>query len=99
MIILAGTIRIAQGKRAAAQAALARMVEATRKESGCIDYSFAFDVLDEHLLRIFEAFRDAAALAEHRASAHMAEWRRVAGDLGIHDRNLRQYEVSSSQVI
>lgn len=99
MIILAGTIRIAEGKRAAAQAALARMVAATRTESGCIDYAFGFDVLDEQLLRIFEVFRDAAALAEHRASAHMAEWRAAAGELGIHDRNLRQYEVSSSQAI
>ena len=99
MIILAGTIRISVGKRAAAQAALARMVEATRAESGCIEYAFAFDVLDEHLVRIFELFRDAEALAAHRASAHMAEWRVAGAELGIHDRNLHQYEVSSSQAI
>jgi quinol monooxygenase YgiN len=99
MIILAGTIRIAAGKRAAAQTALERMVHATRAESGCVEYAFAFDVLDEHLLRIFEVFRDADALAAHRASSHMAEWRAASAELGIHDRKLNQYEIASVQAI
>ena len=51
------------------------MVNGTRAEPGCIEYSFAFDALDDHLLRIFEVFVDDAALAAHRASAHMASWR------------------------
>jgi quinol monooxygenase YgiN len=99
MIILAGTIRIAAGKRTAAQGALERMVHATRAESGCVEYAFAFDVLDAHVIRIFEVFQDADALAAHRASAHMAAWRAEGAELGIHERNLRQYEVASMQVI
>jgi quinol monooxygenase YgiN len=97
MLILAGTIRIAAGRRAAATPAIARMLQATRAERGCIRYTFAFDVLDEQLLHIFEVWRDDEALAVHRASPHMAAWRAAAADLGVHDRQLVQYEVSGSR--
>jgi quinol monooxygenase YgiN len=99
MIILAGTIRVAPGKQTAAAEVLARLVEATRAEVGCISYSFAFDVLDDRMLRIFEVFRDEAALAAHRASPHMAAWRGEATALGVADRELWQYEVSSRKQI
>ena len=99
MIILAGTIRIEPGKRDQALIAIERMIEATRAEEGCRAYSFAFDVLDDHLIRIFELFDDEAALAAHRASPHMAEWRAGLPLLGIGDRNLWHYEVSSARSI
>jgi quinol monooxygenase YgiN len=59
--------------------------------------AFAFDVLDEHVLHVFEVWRDEAALATHRASPHMAAWRAAAADLGVHDRRLVEYEVSGSR--
>jgi quinol monooxygenase YgiN len=96
MVILAGTIRIGEGKREAALAPLRQMVEATRGEPGCQEYAFAFDVLDDHLLRIFEVFVDDAALAAHRASPHMARWRAVMPELGISGRAMREYRVQSS---
>ena len=99
MIILAGTVRIAAGTREEAVRAIEIMIEATRAEEGCVTYSFAFDVLDDHLLRIFEVFRDAQAVAAHRASAHMAEWRAALPMLGISDRDLWQYETTSAQPI
>jgi quinol monooxygenase YgiN len=99
MIILAGTVRIAAGQRHGALDMLRYMVEQTRAEPGCVAYSFAFDVVDDHLLRIFEVFQDEAALAAHRASAHMAKWREAWPGLGIGERNLMQYTVSGSQAI
>ena len=99
MLILAGTIRIADGKRAAALAPIQRMVEATRTEAGCLAYALSFDALDEHLVRIFEVFTDEAALAAHRASSHMAAWRAVMPELGISDRDIAQYDVASARKI
>lgn len=99
MIILGGTIRIAEGKQEAALEALAPLIAGTRAEEGCIEYSFAFDVLDARTLRIFEVFRDEPALAAHRASSHMATWRTVAPSLGVSDRDLWQYAVTSRQQI
>jgi quinol monooxygenase YgiN len=105
MIILAGSIRITPGQpgqpgqREAAIEPMRRMVAATRAEPGCISYAFAFDVDDDHLIRIFEVFRDAEALAAHRASAHMAHWRASLPALGIGGREMWQYEVSEAKAI
>lgn len=99
MIILAGTIRIAAGQRPAALPVLRYMVEQTRAEPGCVAYAFSFDVLDDHLVRIFEVFRDEPALAAHRASEHMAKWRAAWQDLGIGERDLTQYSVSAARAI
>jgi quinol monooxygenase YgiN len=99
MVILEGTIRIGVGQRVAALAPMRNMIEATRAEPGCVAYSFAFDVLDEHLVRIFEVFHDEMALAEHRASAHMAAWRASWPSVGISDRDMTEYRVQSSRKI
>jgi quinol monooxygenase YgiN len=99
MLILAGTIRIGEGKRSLALEPIRRMVEATRAEPGCMTYAFAFDALDDHLLRIFEVFVDDAALGAHRASPHMAEWRKVMPELGITSRDMTEYGVQSSRKI
>lgn len=94
MIILAGSIRIAAGQRAAAQAHLEAIVRASRSEPGCIAYHFAFDVFDNHLVRIFEVFADREAREAHRNAPHMAAWRAVWADLGIYDRQMAEYEVA-----
>jgi quinol monooxygenase YgiN len=99
MILLAGTVRIAAGQRGAALMPMRAMIEATRAEPGCLAYSFAFDALDDHLVRIFEVFRDEEALAEHRASAHMAAWRASWASAGISDRDMSEYRVASSREI
>jgi quinol monooxygenase YgiN len=99
MLILAGTIRVGAGKREAALAPVLQMVKATRTEPGCLEYSFAFDAVDDHLLRIFEVFVDEAALAAHRASPHMAAWRASMPELGISGRDMSEYQVSSSRKI
>lgn len=99
MIILAGTLRIGNGRREAALPHLVNMVNATRSEPGCVEYAFAFDALDDHLLRIFEVFADEAALAAHRASAHMAAWRALMPELGIGGRAMSEYQVQSAREI
>jgi len=95
MLILAGSIRLGAGKRSQALEAMREMVAATRAEPGNIQYSFAFDLHDDHVVRIFEVFRDEAALAEHRASEHMARWRARASEFGVSDRDMAHYDVSA----
>ena len=97
MLMIVGTVRIPAEKVAAARAAAARMIEATRAEDGCLAYAFAEDVLDPGLIHLHELWRDQAALERHFASAHMAEWRAAGRDLGTHDRDLRIYEVGEGR--
>jgi quinol monooxygenase YgiN len=99
MIILAGSIRVPPRNLEAARPYLETIVRESRAEPGCIAYSFAFDVLEPGLVRIFEVFADAEALAAHRASLHIAEWRAAWPELGIGDRDMHEYIVASDRKI
>lgn len=89
-------MRVATGKRDDALIALEPLVEGSRAESGCVGYSMGFDILDDHLLNIFEAFEDEDALEAHRTTGHVAEWEAAATLLGISDLVLSRYEATAS---
>lgn len=99
MIVLAGTIRIAPGMREKALPHIRAIVTASRAEEGCLEYAFSFDVNDDHLVHIFECFRDRAAREAHRTMPHMDVWRAAWAEAGIGDRRMREYEVSSARDI
>jgi quinol monooxygenase YgiN len=69
------------------------MIEASRREDGCIAYSYSLDILDDGLIHVVEKWRDRKSLEAHFLSAHLQEWRQQFGRLGITDRNLRLFEV------
>ncbi|HTX76347.1 MAG TPA: putative quinol monooxygenase [Terracidiphilus sp.] len=94
MLLITGTIRLPAGNLSAARPRMRRMIEASRAEDGCVEYSYAEDVLDAGLIHVTELWRDRAALDRHFASDHIAEWRASWQGLEIRDRNLRVYEVS-----
>ena len=96
MLILAGTVRLPPENLAAARPVIAAMVAASRAEEGCIAYSFAEDLLEPGLLRIFEVFRDLEAQQFHAQSPHMKDWRAAWPALGIGERRITRYEVTST---
>lgn len=95
MIIVAGTFRFDPNKMAAARPATAAIIEASNAEAGCEMFSFAQDIADPTLVRVFEIWRDQAALNEHWASPHFLAWKAARDAIGMHDRALRIYEVAS----
>jgi len=95
MIVVAGTVRIDPGKLDVARGEMAKMLSASRREDGCIEYSYAVDVADPGLVRVFEVWRDRAALDRHFLTPHLASWRQAWPSIGISDRKLSLYEVSS----
>jgi len=97
MIVLNGTIRIPADKLDQARPAMKAVIEATRKEDGCLFYAFGEDVLDPGLIVIAEAWRDEAALGAHLSSAHFNAWRDANPGLGVSDRQLTVYEAVSSK--
>ena len=70
-------------------------LKASQAEDGCIVYSYAEDIEEPGLIRIFEAWRDRAALGAHGKSAHLAVWREAGREHGVSDRRLTLYEVAS----
>ena len=65
MIIVTGEVRFGDGEIERLKGALARNVEASRREDGCERYAYSVDILDPDVLRISEAWRDQAALDAH----------------------------------
>jgi quinol monooxygenase YgiN len=93
MVLIVGTVRLPPENLARAREPMARVISATRAEDGCLEYSYAEDVLDAGLIHINELWRDQAALDRHFTTEHMASWRASWRDLGIGDRDIRVYEV------
>lgn len=98
MLLIVGTIRLPADRIAAARPAMTAMVAASRAEDGCLDYAYAFDLIDPGLIRVTELWRDRAALDRHFAAPHLAEWRATWAALGIGDRDLRVYEVGEARM-
>jgi quinol monooxygenase YgiN len=73
------------------------MVAASRAEDGCIDYAYAEDIGDAGLIRVFEIWRDEAALHAHFKTAHMAAWRAAWPGFGVSDRRIVAYEIASER--
>ena len=96
-LIIAGTVRVPLENLTAAKPHMAAMLEGSRAEPGCVTYSYAEDVLEPGLIRVFECWRDQAALDAHFASEHMAAWRAAWPSFGATDRALTIYEVSGEK--
>jgi len=93
MLLIVGTIRLPAEYLADARPIMRAMVENSRAEDGCVEYSYAEDVLDPGLIHVTELWRDQATLDRHFASDHLARWRASWPALGIGDRDLQVYEV------
>ncbi|HEY9234845.1 MULTISPECIES: putative quinol monooxygenase [Phenylobacterium] len=96
-LIIAGTIRVPAENLQALRPHMRAMVEASRAEDGCIQYAYGEDVLEPGLIRVFEAWRDQAALDAHFQSPHIAAWRSRWPALGVDDRRLTLYEVTAER--
>ena len=99
MLLIIGTVRLPLAKLAEAKPVMERMISASRAEPGCIEYSYAQDVLDAGLIHVKEVWRDRAALDAHFASLHIASWRASWPTLGIADRNLLLHEIGEPEPI
>jgi quinol monooxygenase YgiN len=95
MLVIAGEIEIDPANRDKAIAAALRVMEETRREPGCISYTFSGDFADLGRVRVFEEWESQAALDAHFASPHMAAFQAAVGGLGVKRVAIQRYEVSS----
>lgn len=98
-VIVGGTVRVPPENIEKLKPHMLVMLAASRAEDGCETYSYGFDAKDEGLIRVFEVWRDAEALAAHGRAPHMAPWRAAGAELGVHDRKLSLYEVASERAL
>jgi quinol monooxygenase YgiN len=79
MLVLTAFIEVAPRDREAIQAALDKVIAATRAEQGCEDYGCYEDVQRPGRYVFVERWRDKAALDRHLRTPHMAAWMEAAG--------------------
>jgi quinol monooxygenase YgiN len=98
-VVVAGTVRVPPENLAGLRPHMLDMLAASRAEDGCRIYSYAEDVAEPGLIRVFEVWRDQAALEAHFRTAHMAAWRAAGAEFGLHDRALVLYEVAAERAL
>ena len=96
-VLVAGTVRVPPENVARFRPHMEAMLAASRAEDGCLVYSYAVDVEDPGLIRVFEAWRDQAALEAHFRTPHLAAWRAAWPDFGVTDRRLTLYETAAER--
>ena len=95
MLVIAGRIQIDAANRESAITAAVEVMEATRREKGCISYTFSTDLSDPGGFHIFEEWESQEALDAHFKTPHMAEFQAKVGKLGVREMKAQRYEVSS----
>jgi quinol monooxygenase YgiN len=94
MIVIAGHVTIDPQKREPAEAAAREMMQETRREAGCISYTFSADLERAGRFLIFEEWEGDEALRAHFAAPHMARFQKAMGGLGVREMKVQRYEVS-----
>jgi quinol monooxygenase YgiN len=98
-VIVAGTFRASKGVTHPVMKAMEAMATASRAEEGCEAYSYARDVFDPTLIRVFEIWQDRDSFAAHRAMPHLAAWRAKWPELGLGDASLATYDIENEKVV
>ncbi len=88
MIVVTGEIEFHPEDAWPAMAAALKMMEETAKEDGCIVYRFYSDIVNPRRFRVYEEWRDEAALAAHFETPHMKVFREKTGKLRVLERRL-----------
>jgi quinol monooxygenase YgiN len=94
MIVIAGHFVLDPGKREQAIAAAREMMSETRKEEGCISYTFSAELDEPGRFRIFEEWEGEEALNAHFAAPHMARLQKAMGGLDVREMKVQRYEVA-----
>ncbi|WP_428267920.1 putative quinol monooxygenase [Haliangium sp.] len=95
MIAIAGQLRLDPANHESAVTAIQAMMDATRKEAGCISYTVSADLGAPGVFYIFEEWDSDEAVAAHIKTPHMAALQQALGGLGVQELRLQRYEVSA----
>ena len=91
MVVVAGYLRLTSGSFDQIRPHMLVMIAASRAEKGCIDYTYARDVVDADTIRVFEIWNSQEDLDRHFTMPHLKAWRSALGEIGIERRELSVY--------
>lgn len=98
MIIVEGYVRMQNaGDFETVRAAAEGQIASSRAEGGCIDYTYAIDVLDPQIMRVLEKWQSWEALEAHFKEPHMDTWRTALADVKFLERSIRAHDISETR--
>lgn len=95
MIVVAGILRLTPEGLAAVREVARATVTTTNAEAGCILYSFAEDLVEPGLVRIYEEWDSREALGAHGVAPHMTVWRDALKTVEVLELKLSLIETAS----
>jgi quinol monooxygenase YgiN len=99
MIIITGALRLPPGRMDEARPLMRTLIEATRREPGCLLYAWAEDVLEPGLIRMIEHWRDWASFVDHDQSPHATAWKAAVGGIGLLGREMWAHDGANGRSI
>ena len=94
MLVIAGTVSIDPANVETATEAAIVMMQETRKEPGCISYTFSASLEEPGTYRIFEEWESQEALDAHFTAPHMATFQKAMGGMGVRAMEVQRYEIA-----
>lgn len=98
-ILIVGQMRLPAANVGAFREAVAALVDATRREAGCLAYNFAEDALEPGLFLISERWADEAAINAHNKTPHLAAFMGALPGMGPTDIRLARYQTTGEQML
>ncbi|MFP4431649.1 MAG: putative quinol monooxygenase [Spirochaetaceae bacterium] len=86
MIVRFVTVRVKPGSEADFEAATVKNHRGSVAEPGCLRFDVLKDASEEGLYYLYEVYRDEAATAAHKETAHYQEWRDAVTPMMAADR-------------
>ena len=97
MIIVSGKAKLSPGGLEKVRREIETLIAATRKEAGCLEYSFGADVIDPDTILVVEYWESWEALGAHVGQPHMAQWFAKLGEVGVVSQSIRFIEAGEER--
>ena len=98
-VAVLGILRFSPEKITGVLPHLKVLVEATRKNDGCIAYDVAEDPFDPGLIRFSELWPDQESLDRHLQAPHIEPWLVAVQKIGILEKSFTAYDITESRKI
>jgi len=97
MIVVNAVVKTTPENIRAMQSAISAMEQASREESGCLDYTFSVELNDPTVLRITEKWDTLDSLKAHFTMPHMAQFQQSMGENPPESLDVSFYEAQEIQ--
>ena len=95
MVIVAGLLVLKPGTLDKLRPDMLRMIAASRAEQGCLSYSYAVDLAEASVIRVYEEWESRGHLEAHFETEHLKSWRGRLAEVGIVSRDIKAWDAGS----